>query len=99
MAEFRVTPQMLQNKASELQGLNAKYKAAIEELQQQESTLNGQWDGDARNAFDREFKKDIGRLQMFYSAIEDYVQKLNQIAQEYAKAENQNVSTASSRTV
>ena len=99
MAEFRVTPQTLQSKAEELRSLNSSYKSAIETLQQQEGTLNGQWDGQAHDTFHREFTKDVTRLTQFYTAIEDYVQKLNQIAQEYAKAEQANVSVASTRTV
>ena len=99
MGEFRVSPQTLQQKAEELRGLNARYKGAIETLQNQETSLNGQWDGEAHDTFHREFTRDVSRLLQFYSAIEEYAQKLDQIAQEYAKAERANMNVASTRTV
>lgn len=97
MAEFRVTPQTLNSKAQELQKLNSQYKNALETLQQQEGALRGQWEGDAHDAFENAFKTDMNKLTTFYAAIEDYVQKLNMIAQEYAKAEQKNFNTASTR--
>lgn len=99
MAEFRVSPQTLQQKAEELRGINSRFKSAIETLQQQEASLNGQWDGDAHDAFHSAFTNDVTRMTTFYSAVEEYVQKLNQIAQEYNKAEQINLSTANTRTV
>lgn len=97
MGEFRVTTATLQNKALELQQKNSQFKTAMDTLRQQEETLNGEWDGDAHDAFDREFKRDINRMTEFYNAIEDYAQKLQLIAKEYATAEKVNLATASTR--
>ncbi len=97
MGQFTVTPQTLRDKADQLHSLNSQYKAALETLQSQEGTLQGQWEGQARDTFHREFTKDVSRLMQFYSAVEDYSQKLRQIAQQYADAEKKNLSTASAR--
>jgi len=99
MAQFIVSPQTLQSKAQELSSLNARFKAAIETLQSQESSLNGQWDGDAHDAFHTAFTTDVQKLTTFYNAVTEYVQKLDAIAVEYSKAEQTNLSKASARTV
>ncbi len=92
MSEFRVTPQTLQQKAQELSAKNSRLRQLIEQLQQQKNELNGQWEGDAKTTFDSAFNADVPKLMNFTAAIDEYVQKLAQIAQEYDNAERKNVS-------
>ena len=94
---FTVTASALRDKANELRKQNKNLKNQIEGLRAKESSLSGMWEGDAHESFSREFIKDMGKLEQFYSAIEDYANKLDQLAQEYDKAESTNTQIANSR--
>ena len=83
---IQVTTATLKNKANELKNLNSA-----------ESSLNGMWEGEAKDAFHKAFSQDITQMHNFYNAIEQYVQKLEQIAAAYEKAEKKNTSTATTR--
>lgn len=90
-SKIQVTTGKLKNKAEELKSLNNKFKTQVENLKSIEKTLNSQWDGEANDAFHREFTKDIAQMHNFYNAIEQYVTKLNEIAHNYEKAEKKSV--------
>ena len=92
MARIEVTTGKLRDKASELKNYNSKLMNKINELKSQESALNSMWDGDANDEFHKEFTKDITQMHNFYNAIEQYVAKLNQIADSYDKAEKTSIS-------
>lgn len=93
-----VTVDQVTKKAEELKNLNSKLKKKIENLITQENSLNGMWDGQANDEFHNAFQKDITQMNNFYTTIEQYIAKLNEIANEYRKAEQKNVSIASKRT-
>ncbi len=95
--QIQVTTTQIKNKANELKSLNSRFKNQINSLRSSESSLNSMWDGEANDAFHKAFNNDMTQLTNFYNAIEQYVQKLNQIAQAYDKAEKTNVSTANTR--
>ncbi len=95
--QITVTTALLKSKAEELRALNSKFKTEISNLESQESALNGMWDGDANDAFHQNFSRDIIQMNNFYNAIEKYVQVLNQIGEEYDKAERVNVSIAQTK--
>ena len=94
---IQVTTATLKNKANELKNLNSKFKSQVENLNSAESSLNGMWEGGAKDAFHKAFSQDITQMHNFYNAIEQYVQKLEQIAAAYEKAEKKNTSTATTR--
>ena len=94
---IQVTTATLKNKANELKNLNSKFKSQVENLNSEESSLNGMWEGEAKDAFHKAFSQDITQMHNFYNAIEQYVQKLEQIAAAYEKAEKKNTSTATTR--
>lgn len=94
---IQATTGTIGNKATELQGLNAKFKKQIEDLISAESTLNGMWDGAANDTFHNAFQKDVTYMNAFYNNIEQYATKLNQIAREYEKAEQTNINTVNSK--
>lgn len=98
MAQITVTTSQVKGKADMLKSYNSQLNSQISQLQQQESSLCSMWDGDAKNAFDKEFKKDIVQMQNFYKAIEQYVAKLNEIVKAYDDAESRNTQTATNRT-
>ncbi len=94
---IQVSTATLTNKATELKSINSRFKTQVENLKTTESSLNSMWDGESNDAFHREFTKDITQMHNFYNAIEKYVTTLNEIAQEYEKAEKANLATASAR--
>ena len=94
---IQVTTATLKNKANELKSLNSKFKSQVENLKSAESSLNGMWEGEAKTAFHKAFTQDITQMHNFYNAIEQYVQKLDQIATAYEQAEKKNISTATTR--
>ena len=87
---IQVTTATLKNKANE-------FKSQVENLKSAESSLNGMWEGEAKTAFHKAFTQDITQMHNFYNAIEQYVQKLDQIATAYEQAEKKNIATATTR--
>lgn len=97
MGLIQVTSAQLKTQAEELKSLNASFKSTVADLESTEGTLNSQWEGEANDAFHTAFTNDKTQMNNFYNAIEVYVQKLLEIAQNYEKAEAMNTETASSR--
>ena len=97
MAEFIVTAQEVRSKAAELRRINEQYKGTVENLKSEATRLNGMWEGEAHDAFETSFKNDGIRMDNFYTAIQDYCVKLDDIAVNYNNAEARNVATASGK--
>ena len=87
MALIRVTPATLRSKATELEGLNNQYKNKVNGLNDKETTLYGQWEGDANTAFHQAFQTNKGYLDDFSTAVGKYIEALNTAAEAYDKAE------------
>ena len=98
MAEIKVTSATLRSKAAELKQLNGQFKSAVGALESEEANLNSQWEGEAHDAFHNAFSKDKVQMDNFYNAIENYCTSLLSIAEQYEKAENANVATATTRS-
>lgn len=96
--QFTVTTAQLNQKAGELRANNRSLTIQIENLKTQQSALNGMWEGDARQAFNKAFNQDVQQMQNFYKEIENYVSKLEEIARTYEKAEAKNVEIGNVRT-
>ncbi|MDO5415631.1 MAG: WXG100 family type VII secretion target [Lachnospiraceae bacterium] len=94
---IRVTTTELRKKAQELRELNSKFKNEVAGLGDSEQTLSTMWEGEAQKVFRGEFQKDKAKFDAFYNGIEQYVQRLNETADRYDRAESENVSTASTR--
>ena len=97
MSEIIVASGELRNKAAELNWMNEQFRNAVSDLTNEESTLRGQFEGEASDAFHAAFTRDTIQMQNFYNAIAQYAQKLILIAEAYEKAEQANVSTATTR--
>lgn len=98
MAAFTVTASQLRTSASELRSLNGQFKSAVGSLESQEGSLAAMWEGEAKNAFHNAFNNDKGQMDNFYNLIEQYCQALENIATKYMQAEQQNLSTAQTRS-
>lgn len=96
--QITVSTAQMKNKAAELKNLNTRFKREIESLRRAEGSLNGMWDGQARDAFHKAFIGDTVQMDNFYNAIEQYVHKLTEIAEAYEKAERANTNTATTRS-
>lgn len=98
MAEFKVTPSVLRQKAEELKALNGKFKTEVDTMIGNEQRLSDMWEGEARDAFRTAFNNDRQKMDVFYQNIEFYVQALLNSAQKYDEAETKNITTATNRT-
>lgn len=98
MSFIQVTSMELRNKATELQGLNAKFQTEIENLLSHQTNLNSMWEGEAKETFNNAFMRDKGNMDNFKNAIDQYIQALLVIAERYEEAEKRNISTASMRS-
>jgi len=98
MPKINVAPQELISKANQLQQLNQRFFASVHQLESLEGALNRMWDGEANDSFHRAFQSDKVQMTNFYNAIQQYVQKLKEIAARYQQAEAINTDTAKTRT-
>lgn len=94
---IRVSAAELIAKANELKNLNAQFKARIAELETTEESLRTMWEGQANDAFHTAFTNDKVQMTNFYNAIEVYVMRLQEIAENYQKAESVTTEIASNR--
>lgn len=98
MPQIQVTPAQLRQKAQLLSQLNNNLNTQIGVLQTTETNVCSKWEGDSKSAFHNAFMHDKQCMDAFKAAIDRYVQALEQIAQNYEKAEAQNTQTATSRS-
>lgn len=98
MAQIRVTAAQLKNAATELRAKNVRFKSEVENMEATENSLNGMWEGEAKNAFHTAFTTDKGKMDVFSQEIEKYAQALETIAQKYEEAENQSINIAGTRS-
>ena len=97
MAEIKVTPSVLRQKADALRALNSKFKSQVDKMIGIEQRLSDMWEGEARNAFHNAFNTDRQKMDRFAQNIELYVQALLRNAQKYEEAEQRNTNTATTR--
>lgn len=98
MSEFVVSVNDLKVKVDTLRQLNAQFKSKVGEMESTEASLNGMWEGEAKEAFHNAFTSDKTQMNNFYNAVEVYAQRLESIVARYAQAEAANVEIASERT-
>ena len=98
MAAFKVTTATLVAQASEITTLNRRFKSATEALVTSEMDLNSMWDGEANTAFHNAFITDKAKMDEFYNLINEYIVRLQMIANRYNQSEQTNVQIATNRT-
>lgn len=97
MAEIRVTPQQLKDKASTLETLNKTFRSKVETMVGYESQLASMWEGEAQAAFRKAFNDDRKKWTSFADNIDRYVQALRDDAQRYETAEGAATNIATTR--
>lgn len=98
MSQFSVTFQQIKSAIDQLTQLNSQLKSGIDNLESTEAQLCTMWEGEAKSAFDSAFKKDKGQMDTFHQAIQQYIVKLQEILDQYIKAESNNTNIATNRT-
>ena len=97
MAEIRVTPQQLKDRAADLESYNRKFRAEVEKMVGYEQQLAAMWEGDAQKAFRKAFNDDKLKMEQFALNIDKYVMALREDAQRYEAAENAATNIATAR--
>ena len=81
MAEIKVTPQQLKEKANDLESYNRKFRSEVEKMVGYEEQLAGMWEGEAQKAFRKAFNDDRLKMEQFALNIDKYVLALREDAQ------------------
>ena len=89
MAEIKVTSQVLRNKANDLKGYIGKFESERQNLVTAEQTLMTKFEGDAATTFDANFKAFNSQMENFKKVVDEYVVKLNSMAEAYERSEAQ----------
>lgn len=97
MAEIRVTPQQLKDRATELENYNRQFRAEVEKMVGYEQELAAMWEGEAQQAFRKAFNDDKLKMEKFATNIDKYVLALREDAQRYETAENAATNIATTR--
>lgn len=97
MAEIKVTPRQLREKADALELLNRRFRAEVQKMAGHEQELSTMWEGDAQAAFRSSFRSDAAKMDTFARNIDRYVAALRESAQRYEQMERKAVSIASGR--
>lgn len=98
MADFSVTIEQLKGVIDKLNDLNTQFNNEREKLAETAASLNGMWEGEAKDKFTAEIAKDQIQMQNFHNAIGQYIIALGEILNRYIEAEARNYETASTRT-
>ncbi len=98
MSDFTVSIGDLKDKVGSLRQMNSQLKRQVEDLTATEQRMNGMWEGSARDTFHQAFESDRGQMNNFYETVQQYAQKLEEIAANYQKAEEVSISIANDRS-
>ena len=92
-----VTPQKLKNTATQFNSTGNSVKSITNQMTSTVKSLTGQvWTGDAATAYTKKFDGLQDDINKFTKMISDHAQELEQIADNYEKAETENTSEANS---
>jgi WXG100 family type VII secretion target len=97
MAEIKVTPQVLKQKAEDLRAYNAQFRSEVQKMVGYEQQLAGMWEGESQRAFRKAFNDDRMKMDTFARNIDNYVQALLTDAQRYEAAEAAATNIATTR--
>ena len=95
MAEIYVRSSAdIQNVIDQLKELNVEFRKKAEDINTEQTQLTTKWEGDASKAFQEHFRKEYPNFDTFAQTIDEYVNGLNQILEEYNQAEDTNKAIA-----
>lgn len=97
MAMIRVDTGTLRSKAAQLRQMANDFKSRVNNLESDESSLYGMWDGQAHDAFHNAFISDKNQFLVFYNGILDYARTLENFASDYERREQTAIQVAKKR--
>lgn len=98
MSRFTVAASELKNAVSVLAENNNQFRSRVNDLMNCAQELASMWEGEANARFNNALSTDQERWAEFAALIDQYNEALQQIIQIYARAEEANTNTASTRT-
>lgn len=93
---LKVTPEILQTKAAELNALIENNKRLFEAIEQKMNASFNYWQGEAADAYRNRYKNKKSDIEIMFRRLKEHVTDLNSIAATYTKVENINVQMAES---
>ncbi|MCR4891183.1 MAG: WXG100 family type VII secretion target [Lachnospiraceae bacterium] len=87
----------LENIISQLTSYNKEFEGKVQELCAEQKKLSGMWKGESNDAFNQVFAEDKVQFTVFHDNINDYVNKLRTIKENYENTEANNVAIARTR--
>lgn len=90
--------QALNDKITQLTQYNAQLQTKIDELCQLETKANNAWDGEANDEFHNVFMQDKTLFDEFHSTINQYIEALKKILQNYEETERKSMEIARTRS-
>ncbi len=97
MSMIQVTSATLRRNAEQLRALNRQFKTAVDQLQNQKSSLDSMWEGDAKKVFNDYFTKNKASFEAFSNGIAMYANRLEEAAARYEEAEAKNTQIATTK--
>ena len=96
MAEIYVKSSAdIQGVIDQLRTLNTEFRNKASDINTKHSTLTTKWEGEASIAFEEHFRKEYPNFDNFAAAIDEYIEGLTHILEEYVQAETMNKTIAS----
>ncbi len=89
MSEIKVASAELRNKVADFQNYISKFESERQNLVTAEQTLMTKFEGDAATTFDANFKAFNSQMENFKKVVDEYVVKLNSMAEAYERSEAQ----------
>ena len=80
MAVIKVSPDMLQSRASEVRGFRSDHEQTIQRLTNLINGLNDVWTGDAQNAFVERYRSMEATFKNFSEMLEGYAKLMDTAA-------------------
>lgn len=94
MAEIRVTSTMIREKSTTIKGISENIRTLQNELDQEVHKIKPVWEGEASEAFMKQYAKITAKLKGIYETIGKYAEFLDEAATGFAEAETKNVSSS-----
>ncbi len=93
---LKVDPQKLISTADEFNTTGNQVRTLTEQMVTVVDSLKSSWEGEAANTFSTKFHQLEDDMERMHKMIEEHVKDLNEMAQQYITAENENMDLGNS---
>lgn len=98
MSSLMISTNAVREKINQLTQLNSEFVNLVNEMSEQVSGLCDMWEGDARDAFLKNYGTSSQQFDAFSKGIQQYCQALAAMAEEHDRNEAANADIAASRS-